>query len=142
MYRNIFTQKVNNLILTKDNISAIKEVQKEDVFSNELIGINQQRVFKQLMPSSFKKGNLYKIVYKDKMNKITERIVCVIEVIAFNKTFTKVTLTSAQMSKSETLNDLHCYIEAYCLLKNGERRHFFIESRKYSFSEKVSLIRD
>lgn len=126
VYRNIFTQKVNNLILTKENISAIKEVQKEDVFSSELIGINQQRVFKQLMPSSFKKGNLYKIIYKDKMNKITERIIYFIEVIAFNTSFKKVELTSAQMSKSETLNDLHCYLEAYCLLRNGEKRHFVL----------------
>lgn len=126
MYRNIFTQKINNLILTTDNISAIKEVQKEDVFSGELIGINQQRVFKQLMPSTFKKDNFYKIVYKDKMNKITERIIYVIDVIAFNKSFTKVTLTTAQKSKSESLSDLHCYIEAYCLLRNGEKRHFVL----------------
>lgn len=126
VYRNVFTQKINNLILTTDNISAIKEVQKEDVFSGELIGINQQRVFKQLKPSTFKKNNFYKIVYKDKMNKITERIIYVIDVIAFNKSFTKVTLTTAQKSKSETLSDLHCYIEAYCLLRNGEKRHFVL----------------
>lgn len=126
VYKNIFTQKINNMILTQDNISAIQEIPREDVFSSELIGINPQRIFKQLTPSTFKKGAFYKIVYKDKMAKITERMIYVIDIIAFNKSFTKVTLTPTQRSKTQTLHDLHCYIEAYCLLRNGDKRHFIL----------------
>ncbi|OWK96929.1 hypothetical protein AP75_13920 [Kaistella haifensis DSM 19056] len=124
--------------ILSDSSEVLKEIELENIFSEEKLGFVSGGVFKKLTPRSFTIGKVYKIVYKNKMGKISERVIYVNRIIILNSSLDQLN-ENAMSSKMDELDSTHQYfIEANCLMRNNELRHFRISSESvFSIKELI-----
>ena len=134
IYNNDFLCKK----ILSDSSQVLKEIELENIFSEEKLGFVSEGVFKKLTPRSFTKGKVYKIVYKNKMGKISERVIYVNRIIILNSSLDQLN-ENAMSSKMDELDSTYQYfIEANCLMRNNELRHFRISSESvFSIKELI-----
>ncbi|MFV0222834.1 hypothetical protein OBK16_10335 [Empedobacter falsenii] len=122
--KSLLTQKVDFI-----DLKQFEEIEKfeAELFSNELLGVNELG-YTRLEPVLFTLNNLYKIKYKDKFGRITDRIIYVEEILYFDEKYKKISVNEyKQKKKANTKDFCYTYLKAKCFLRNIETRHFQID---------------
>lgn len=136
--KSIYNNEIFNVHLLPESISELKEISIDNIFGEEKVGFGNDGIFKKLTPRSFSVGNVYKIVYKNKMGKVSERIIYVRKIIVLNSSLDQLNEQTMISKMDELASDHQYFIEANCLMRNNELRHFRISSESvFSIKELI-----